>query len=163
MKRSILLSLLIFLVGCYARPTEKTGLEGKPMPDFDLWLADSSTYFNTGKISSGMPTVLFYFGPHCPYSKAQMEDILSNMKMFKDVNFYIFTTTVFPEMKEFYEHYSLGKYPNIVTGIDTAIFFPTYFKAQGVPYLAIYGKDKRLKEAFVGKVSAKHIKRVVDN
>ena len=158
----ITLIFLIFLLSCYSKNAEKTNLKGKTLPSFNLLLTDSITYFNTNSIHIGKPVVLFYFGPHCPYSRAQMEEIIKNIYVLKDIQFYVFTTWSFSEMKSFYENYKLNKYSNITVGVDYANFFAKYFKAQGVPYMAIYGKDKKLKEAFIGEVYSTQIKEVAN-
>jgi hypothetical protein len=146
------------LSGCYAKTPEKTGLEGKPLPAFNLLLADSITHINTKSQPVGSASVLFFFGPHCPYSQAQMEDIVDHIDQLKDIHFYVLTVGSFSDMKAFYKHYKLEKYPNITTGIDYAYFFPGYFNPPGVPYMAIYGKDKKLKGAYLGEVSEKQIR-----
>lgn len=162
MKFIALLLIVAGLSGCYARDPEKSGKEGTLMPSFRLLLADSTTYLNTEKIAAGKPSVLFYFGPHCPYSHAQMENIIKNIDMLKDVNFYLLTTATFPEMKGFYDEYELGSYPNIKVGVDYTNFFGDYFEARGVPYLAIYGKDRKLNETFIGKVYGRQIRDVAE-
>jgi len=153
---------ITFLYGCYAKKPEQTGLEGKPLPAFNLLLTDSLTRFNTGNIPTGKPVVLFYFGPHCPYSKAQMEEIIEDMDRLKNIQFYLFTTSSFQEMKDFYEHYRLQQYQNVKVGLDYNHFFMDYYEVIGVPYMAIFGKDKRLNQAFVGEVYGKQIKKVAE-
>jgi hypothetical protein len=37
-----------------------------------------------------------------------------------------------------------------------------YFDAPGIPYLAIYNKDKKLNQAFLGKISGNQIKKVAE-
>jgi len=163
MKRLFFLLTLLSLVGCYHAVPEKTGLEGKPLPEFSLLLTDSSTYFNTRGIPSGNPVVLFYFSPQCPYCRAQMGEIIENIHSLKNIRFYIFTDWSFPDMKAFYVHYQLNSYPNIIMGVDYANFFEGYFKVRGVPYIAIYGKNKLLKEAFNGKVDISQIKDAAED
>jgi thiol-disulfide isomerase/thioredoxin len=160
MKSTFIYAIALVLVGCFGKEPEKTGMEGKPLPSFKLFLADSTTYFDTKDIPTGKPVVLFFFGPHCPYSKLQAEEIVNNMQSLKDVQFYFFTTWSFRELKQFYAKYELKKYPNIVAGVDYTNFFADQFSAQGVPYMAIYGKDKRLREAFIGKIKSSQIKSV---
>jgi len=92
-----------------------------------------------------------------------MDEIIKNISSLKDIRFYVFTAWPFVEMKDFYRHYQLNKFPNVVVGLDYSNFFVDYFRAQGVPYMAIYGKDKKLKEAFVGNVYGKQIKEVAEN
>lgn len=161
-KTTIMLLLAAVLMACNNRKAEKTGLEGKPLPSFSLFLADSATYFNTGSIASENPVVLLYFGPHCPYSRVQMKEIIEHMNILKGIKFYMFTTAQFEEMKSFYSEYQLNKYANITVGIDYTGFFGDYFKVSGVPYMAIYGKGKKLREAFSGSVYGKQIKQVAE-
>ena len=163
MKNTLILILVITLAGCFGKEPEKTGHEGKALPSFKLILQDSTTYFDTKNIPEGKPVVLFLFGPHCPYSRAQMEEILNNMQTLKNIQFYMFTTWSFSDLKKIANYYQLKKYPNIVTGIDYTNFFSHYFAADGVPYMAIYGKDKRLREAFIGKIDSKQIKSVAND
>jgi thiol-disulfide isomerase/thioredoxin len=149
-------SLLLLLFSCYSKSPETTGLEGKPMPDFNLLLIDSSR-LNTRQLKNGKPIVLYYFGPHCPYSKTQMEEIITDMSILKNIQFLVFTSWPFDEMKKFYNHFQLTKYSNIITGVDEMGFFRNYYEVPGVPYMAIFGKDKKLKRAFVGNIYSKQI------
>lgn len=158
MKHYIALLLLVSLYGCFDKEAIKTGLEGKPLPSFSLLLPDSVTYLNTNSIPSGRPIALFYYGPYCPYSRAQMEIIINNMSVLKDIQFYVFTSYPFHDMKKFSDDYHLNKYPNITAGRDDKRFFSEYFQVPGVPYLAVYDKNKRLKRAFIGQVYSKQIK-----
>jgi len=164
MKRIILALSVLSMFGCNNRlPSVKTGFEGKPLPEFNLLLNDSTTYINTANIPAGKPVVLFYFSPECPYCRAQMDGIIKDMTTLKDIRFYIFTSWPFPEMKAFYKHFQLNKYPNISVGVDYADFFAGHFKATGVPYMAIYQKDKKLNKAFLGNVNSKQIIEVAQN
>jgi len=159
MKKIAFLLLLASLFGCYARDPVTTGQEGKLLPAFDMLLADSVTHLNTKNIPGDKPIVFFYFGPYCPYSRAQMDEIIQDMDILKDMRFYLLTYAPYGQMKDFYNHYALGKYPNITVGLDTARFFKNFYEIEGVPYLAVYGKDKRLKKAFIGEVYGRQIKR----
>ncbi len=163
MKYATFLLLLVFIIGCYSKEPEKTAHKQDPLPYFNLLLADSSTYFSTKDLPNGKPVVLFYFGPHCPYSRAQMQGIIDNIAKFKDLQFVVFTTSPFDEMKWFYKNYQLNKYANIITGVDYTNFFANYFKTDGVPYLAIYGRDKRLNDAFEGQMPVTQIKSVAES
>jgi len=159
MKYITLYILLGYLSGCYSVEPEKTGMEGKPMPSFKLLLSDSITWMDTKEIPTGKPVVLLYFGPHCPYSRAQMEEIIEDIDKLKDISFYLFTNWPFSEMKQFYKHYQLSKYPNIIVGVDQKHFFADYYEVTGVPYTAIFDNEKKLNKAFVGKIYSKQIKQ----
>lgn len=145
------------LLGCYSTEPEKTGLEGKLMPSFKILQQDSTTYIDTKDIQTGKPLVLFYYGAHCPYSRAQMEEMIENMGIMKKYQFLIIARSPLGTMQKFNNHYQLGKYKNIITGIDYSGFLGEYFKITGVPFTAIYDKDKLLKSAFEGRIFVKQI------
>lgn len=152
MKHIINLLLLVNIVSCSNPNRVNTGLEGKPLPTFNLLLADSLTKFSTVRIPNGQPVVLFYFGPYCPYSKAEIADILKNMDSFRKVRFYLLTTANYPDMMTWQKLYHLENYPNITLARDSADFFGNYFNTIGVPYLAVYDDQKHLKDLFEGKM-----------
>jgi len=163
MKNIALVLIIIQLCSCNNRAPLHTGLEGNPLPSFNLLLHDSTTYINTGNTPAEKPVVLFYFSPECPYCRAQMDEIIQNNESMKNIQFYIFTTWPFAEMREFYKHYRLDKYSNMVVGVDYTNFFKYHFKVVGIPYMAIYKKDKNLKEAYLGNINSSQIKRVAEN
>lgn len=157
MKQVISLLVMISLVACFSKDPVKTGLEGKPLPAFNILLPDSLTYFNTANVPTGKTVVLFYFSPHCSYCRAQMTEIIDDMNKLKDMQFYLVTSFSVSEMKNFYNEYKLARYSNIVIGRDTAAFVSNYFEALYVPYTAVFGKDKKLKKAFEGKIYSRQL------
>lgn len=161
MKKFTIILLFAVSSACMSKNPVKTR-EATPFPSFSLIMADSCTLFNTNNIETGNPIALFFFGPHCPYSRAQMDEILKNMSSLKNIQFCIFTTAAFSDFKLFYDHYNLNKYPNIKAGVDYTNFFVNHFKAIGVPYMAIYGKDKRLNKTCIGKIESWQIKKLAE-
>lgn len=154
MKSIILILLPIVFMGCFGKPPiVKTGLEGKPIPSFDLLLQDSVSHFNTEMIPSGKPFILYSFATWCPYCKAQTEELISEIKDFKNINIYMITTSTLSELRAFSVYFKLPQYKNIVAGIDTKFYFAGYFKTNIVPYFALYDKDKKLKQVLAGKSS----------
>jgi thiol-disulfide isomerase/thioredoxin len=144
---------MAMLCSCQAKKPEvmKTGLEGKPMPTIDLISFDSLTHYNTTNSEPGKPTILFAFRPGCPYCRAQTRAIVSNIEALKDINIYMICVSESPLFKNYYEKYELNKYSNIKAGIDYNETFVNYFNASTVPYLAIYDKNKKLKQVLQGK------------
>jgi hypothetical protein len=84
------------------------------------------------------------------------------MDKLKGIQFYFITPHSFGDMKMFWKEYQLGKYPNISIGIDTASAMGNYFEVTGVPYMAIYGKDQKLNNTFMGKIFSSQIKKVAE-
>ena len=153
MKLTTILLAIALLCSCQAKKPEviKTGLEGKPMPTIDLIAFDSLTHFNTTNGDSDKPTILFAFQTNCPYCRAQTRAMTSNIKSLKDINIYMVCMSEYPAFKEYVEKYELNKYPNIKAGIDYNMSFTNYFNATTVPYIAIYDKNKKLKQVLQGK------------
>jgi len=162
MKQLILLFTIAALAGCFGSEPQKTGKEGKPMPDFSLLLLDSTTKMHTRDIPTGKPIVLFCFSPYCPYCKAQTKKIVEDMDRLKDIQFYFISNFPLPSVKEFYKEYQLAKYPNITIGIDSAQSVSDYFEISGIPYLAIYGKNKILNKSFMGSIYISQLKKVAE-
>jgi thiol-disulfide isomerase/thioredoxin len=149
--------LSLSLLSCYNNQAKPSPHDGKILPVFNLLLIDSTTYFNTNNISTETPTVFLFFNPDCPYSRAQITEITKNMSKLKHIKFYLLTSMPFAKLKDIYEHYKLSKFSNITCGYDYTSFFCEYFKVPGVPYMAIYGKNKKLKKAFAGKINPQFI------
>ena len=164
MKQCLIVMLVTaHLAGCYSREPEKTGKEGKHIPEFNLLLTDSTTWLNIPKSSVANPIVLFYFSPNCPYCKAQTKEIIEDMDKLKNIQFYFVSSFPIPLLKAYSKEYKLAKYPNITTGRDTAHVIGDYFEILGVPYIAIYGKDKKLKKSFMGgKLYSSQIKKITE-
>jgi thiol-disulfide isomerase/thioredoxin len=146
------------LLGCSNQRPEVTGLEGKPIPSFNFLLLDSITKFNTNNIPTGKPTVIVYLSPTCPYCRVQTEEIIQDMKDFESIQLYILTNFPIELLRNYYKKYNLEKYQNIIVGYDFGSYFSNYFKIRSVPYIAIYNKDKLLKQVFIGKVESQLIK-----
>lgn len=162
MKQLILLLIIAMLVSCFGSEPQKTGLEGKPLPEFSMLLADSTTWLRARDIPGGKPIALFYFSPYCPYCKAQTKEIIDDMDKLKDIRFYFITSLPLSDLKPFYNEYQLQKYPNITAGVDTARVVSDYFEVAGVPYMAIYGNDKKLNKTFMGKIYSSQLKQVAE-
>jgi len=161
MKPYILIFILALLTGCFGATPEKTGLEGKSLPVFNLLLTDS-TVINTSNIPAGKPMAFFFFSPYCPHCRAQTKEITEDMDRLKDIQFYFVSSFPMPDLKAFSKEFNLKKYPNITIGIDSANIGAEYFEIMGVPYMAIYGKDKRLNKTFMGKIYSSQLKKVAE-
>jgi len=141
----------------YYQTPESTTRKGQLAPSFSILLPDSSTYIDIGAVPSGKPFVLFYFSPQCPFCRMELKEIVHNSKQLEDIQFFIFTPFPFKEMRDFYREFQIEKVPNVRMGIDYKFFFGAYFQVTSIPFLAIYGKNKRLNDAFGGYVKADQI------
>jgi len=137
-----------------APPTLKTGMEGKPLPSFDLLLPDSLTHFNTVNIPAGKPFIVIGFDPFCLHCQAETADIIKNIRELKGISIYYVTPYAFWKMKAFYRHYRLDLYPNITIGNDYRNAFFQHYMATIVPYTAVFDSKKRLKQVFASEANA---------
>jgi len=143
--------------------TIKTGMEGRPLPAFDMQLYDSLTHLNTADIPTGQPLIVIGFSPTCTHCQAETADIIKNIERFKNVR--ICFTTDFPlkEMQVYYRYYKLKQYPNIIMGRDSTSAFLNYFKATAVPYTAVYDPQKRLKRVMNGQAAAANLAKAIED
>jgi thiol-disulfide isomerase/thioredoxin len=144
-----------------APKTIKTGMEGRLLPSFDLLLPDSVTHFNTADIPTGQPFIVIGFSPWCTHCQGETVDIIKNMGRLRNTHIYYMTAYPFGEMKIFYNYFKLAKYPNITMGRDGKNYFLPYFKAGGVPYIAIFDSKKRLKQVLSGQIEAEKMAQLV--
>ncbi|OQP59687.1 hypothetical protein A3860_36570 [Niastella vici] len=133
------------------------------MPAFKILLTDSITWINTSTATMNQPIVLFDFSPFCPYCKKQTKEIIEDIDQLKGIQFYFISSFPISTLKTFNKQFKLAQYPNITIGMDTANTIGDYFEITGVPYMAIYGKDKKLKKSFLGgKLYSSQIKKIAE-
>jgi hypothetical protein len=167
--RSSISFIQLFILSCFIYscsffpPKYTSGLEGQALPDFDLTRQDSATPFRTSFIPAKTPFAVFLYRPNCAYCRSQLQDILKNIEYFKDTRLYLVTSYPYDAVKYFSNHYHLGRYPGMVLLRDSANQFFTYFNAPGVPYLAFYNRQRRLKRVVIGKNDFAIIKNIISD
>jgi thiol-disulfide isomerase/thioredoxin len=162
MKQYSLMFALTIIAGCFSAEPQKTGKEGKPMPEFKLLLTDSITTVNIAEQSVNRPSVLFYYSPFCPHCKAQTKKIIEDIDELKDIQIYFISEFPISSLNKYNKVFQLSKYPNIITGMDVSKSVADYFEIMAMPYLAIYNKEKILNKCFLGKVSISQIKKIAE-
>lgn len=161
--KCILFFAAVLLMACFGKSPEKTGMEGKTLPDFSLQTPDSTTWINTSSLARGRPMVFFLFSVRCPYCKSQLSKFIDEWEAVKGFPIYMITAESYGDMKQFYSVNQLSQYPNIKMGRDTAGFFGKYMSVTGIPFLALYDKDKKLVKAFMGPTNPHLIKAVLSD
>lgn len=164
MKNLILISIILSLCDCTNKapsPSLITGYEGRPVPSINLLLLDSTTHINAKSWKLGMPLVLIDISPYCPYCRAMTQEIIEENKALSNIQFIFLSNFPLSDLNSYYKDYRLKEYPNITIARDYASYFGQYFKFPGVPCIAIYGKERLLKQVFVGKTSPDIIKDIV--
>lgn len=152
----IILATCITAMACREEPKQepyKTGMEGKPIPDFAIQLLDSMSYINSRDIPKGKKLLLFYFSPNCQFCRAQMRDMVNNIEMFKDRQLYILTNANLKSIKSFVDYFELKDYQNIVVGRDTGSIVPKKYQMITVPFTAFFDEHRNLTSAYRGRMS----------
>jgi peroxiredoxin len=137
-----------------------TGMENKPLVNFNVLLPDSTTYFNTSNLPAEKKVVLFYYSPTCPYCRAQMREMLNHIERYQNVQLCVVTNGDFKSMKEFNDYFKLQAVPNIITGVDTGSVFARNYQVLSVPFTATFDEQKRLKSAYAGRITGKTLLRI---
>ena len=120
------------------------------VPPFHILKQDSSGYYTNSDIRKHHQTLIMYFSPECEHCKHQTEDLIKDMSKFRNVQ--IVMATYFPlnEMKEFYDHYKIATYHNIIMGRDEKYSIPPHYSMHSFPFLALYNKNGKLITVFEG-------------
>jgi hypothetical protein len=53
-------------------------------------------------------------------------------------------------MVDYYHHYGLKRFDNIIVGKDVSYFFPVFYDIHNLPFLAFYNKKKELISVYSG-------------
>jgi hypothetical protein len=113
------------------------------LPAFQVLLPDSSRSFNTYNIRKGKPSVLILFSPDCDHCEQLSAMILDSLQAFKEVNLVMATPFPLSQIRTFMARTRLGTVPHLVIGKDASFFFGSFFKAETVPFIAVYDKNKQ--------------------
>ena len=97
------------------------------------------------------------FNPDCDHCKKETEEILENIRKFKNIQIIMATFMPFKMMKEFYEKFNLYQYDNIVVGQDVNFFLPSFYKVANLPFHAFYNKKHELISVFEGSMNVPKI------
>ncbi len=157
MKHLLLLSVLF--IGCYSAIAQNNTTPQEPpykrfpsVPPFQLLQVDSTSVFTKEKLDKKKAVMLMLFSPDCDHCKHETEEIIKNIDRLKHIQVVMSTTQPFEKMKDFYEKYKLGKYPNIIVGKDTKYTLPVFYDIRTLPFLAFYNKKKELISVFDGSM-----------
>jgi thiol-disulfide isomerase/thioredoxin len=162
MKQVSLFFIIITLAGCFGAEPQKTGKEGKPLPEFSMLLTDSTTWLHSKDIPANKPFALYIFSPYCPYCKAQTKRIIEDKELLGDIHFYFISQFPLSTIKTYIKEFQLDKQPNITVGLDSSNIVTDYFEAPGYPFMAVYGKNKKLNQAFLGKTYSRLILKAAE-
>lgn len=130
--------------------------------NYPISLLDSSS-INIDSIISTQNSILLFFSPDCPYSKAQINIILENKQILRDFKIIAVTNYPYAVTKAFYIEHKIDIFPNLVMGVDRHDSFINYFNITSVPFLAFINKEKKLIKTSEGVMSSDEIETVTES
>ncbi|RYY61468.1 MAG: thioredoxin [Chitinophagaceae bacterium] len=146
MRNILSIVLVLFALNATAQ-ADTTSAPYQKFPNnipLQLLMLDSSTIFTAGSLNEKRPFMVLLFSPECEHCKKATEDIIANIDLFRDIDIIMATPLPFTEMKEFYTHYKLERFRNIIMGRDFRFMLPSYYQVKYLPFHAFYGKKKKL-------------------
>ncbi len=122
-------------------PTKPSYLQYPIIPAFPLTLPDGHVI--TKKDLKKEKTMVFVFSVECDHCKHLTEELLQNIDKFKNTQILMVTPFQVDQMKEYYNHYNIAKYPNIIMASEPTRQIMYFYDLKFFPGLYIYtAKDK---------------------
>ena len=150
MKKLIFFFSLIIAAGC-TNAQSPTAQNIQNIPPFKILRADS-TWFTPKDLKAHKPVMIIYFAPDCSHCQHLMYEMKPKMKQFANVQIVMVTFTDYNRLamiRNFNRDFDLKKYPNITVGTEARTYLvQQYYHVSTTPYIAIYGKDGKLVQAF---------------
>ena len=157
----LFLSLLVITsTGSFAQEkTDETPvyLRFPTIPQFKVSKAADSSEFTRDNLKKRVNTLFFLFSPDCNHCQHETEEIIKNIKKFKDAQIVMITYFPWDQMMPFYNHYKIANYPQITMARDNNYFFPTFFSMKTFPSTYLYDKKGNFKKSFEGAVNVQEI------
>lgn len=122
------------------------------IPKFTIYKAPDSTAFSRENLQKKKPVLFMVFSPDCDHCQHETEELLANIKKFKNTQIVMVTYLPYEEMIAFYKNYKIANYPQITMARDTKFFFPVFFKVRNLPSVFLYDKKGDFKKSFEGSV-----------
>jgi thioredoxin-related protein len=163
MKNIISYILISSLFACQFTQNKEYLSKISTLPLFDFLLTDSNTLVHTKNIPNGKPILLIYFRPDCPYSQAEVRNILKNISKFNGVQIYLLTGASITNLKLFIQAFRVDQYPkNIVVGKDFNYSFIHIFRPRSVPFLVVYNEHRTLVRVYHGEIPFANLLKVIN-
>lgn len=132
------------------------------LPTFEILMEDSSTKFSTYYIPDGRPVILMYFSPDCGHCFDIAQQLLARKDDLGKTRIYMVTPMSLAGIKDFSEKLNLKKHKNITIGKDYQFFCINFYGIKTFPFVAVYDVNKKLIQAFPGKLTVEDVIKAVD-
>jgi hypothetical protein len=128
------------------------------LPSFDILSLDSLSLIHSKDLPAGKLILMIYIRPDCPHSQFEARELIKNIARFQGFQIYFLTGGSLAFAKSYAHYFHLDCYPGLIKfGKDNGHSFARAFRLNGVPFLALYDKNKKLLKIYHGEVSADHL------
>lgn len=130
-------------------PSKPAYLQYPIIPAFPLTLVDGHS-ITKSDLKRNEKTMVFIFSVDCDHCKHLTEEVLKNIDKFKKTQILMVTPFKVEQMKEYYDHYKIQNYPNIVMASEPTRQIMYFYDLHYFPGLYIYDKKQQFVKGFEG-------------
>lgn len=135
--------------------TEKISI----LPDFELTSYDGNIYSLKNQ-KKKYRTIVLFFSPDCELCEKEINDIILNKELFKEVRWLFITQSILAnEMRNFLTLYPLSEIDNSVILLENWPKYNTMYEVSGPPAMFVYDREGKLIHSARGAVSIDVIKK----
>ena len=132
-----------------ATSTKPPYLQYPIIPAFPLSLADGHS-ITKNDLKRNEKTMVFVFSVDCDHCKHLTEEVLKNIDKFKKTQILMVTPFKVEQMKEYYDHYKIQNYPNIIMASEPTRQIMYFYDLHYFPGLYIYNRKQQFVKGFEG-------------
>jgi thioredoxin-related protein len=118
------------------------------IPPFKLAMASDSAIFTKENLRKKKPVIIIVFSPDCDHCIHATEDLIKNIKSFKNTEIILASSLSYESIRKFYKDLNLAAYPNIHVGYDSKRFLNSFFDVRSFPSIFLYDKKGDFKMDF---------------
>ncbi|HEX2683341.1 MAG TPA: hypothetical protein VHL77_05395 [Ferruginibacter sp.] len=154
---------LVIIFACFSKisvgqtDTSLIYLRFPTLPPFSLVKVPDSTRFTKADLHRKKATLIFIFSPDCEHCQLETRDLLNHIDLYKKVQIVMASPLDYELIKQFYDQYKIGEYPNIIMGRDPSFFFGGFYNVKTYPSIFLYNKKGKFVKAFDGTVPVEKI------
>ena len=127
------------------------------VPPFNLALASDSSIFTKENLRKKKPLIIMVFSPDCDHCLHATEDLIKNIKLFKNTEILLASSLSYESVQKFYRDLNLASYKNIHVGYDNKRFLNSFFEVRNFPSIFLYDKKGKFMKDFLDHPDFKNI------
>ena len=127
------------------------------IPPFSLLLSADSTIFTKQQLKKKKPVIIMVFSPDCDHCIHATEDLITNIKSFKNTEIILASSLSYETVQKFYRDLNIAAYKNIYVGYDSKRFLSSFYEVVSFPSIFLYDKKGNFKKEFLDHPDFKNI------